>query len=79
MKYVVAFSQMIDDFKGWLLIPLASIATIVIIIQAFKYMQGASDEKASAVKNIKSTIGISGGIFFLIWLVTEVITRFGTI
>jgi hypothetical protein len=48
----------------------------MVAIYAVKFLMGDSSDKSEAVGNIKRTLIMGGGIFFLIWLAGEIISRF---
>lgn len=63
----------------WLFALIGVVTLVVIIIQAFKYQAGDSSEKQDAVRNIRRTIIMGGGVFVLSWFATYVIDRMASV
>jgi len=79
LKYASTLSGLLIDIKSWLLVVIGALTILVISYESIKYLAGDGNEKAEALGNIKKTLAMGGGIFFLIWLSGEVISRFQNI
>jgi len=73
--FVPKITAILNDIKGWFLALVAVVTVVVILIHAFKYFQGDGSEKAEAMSNIKKTVYMGGGVFFLIWFATYVVDK----
>jgi len=73
--YVSKINGLLTDAKGWLFGIIGGITVLVIVAQGVKYQQGGEDEKASAKKAIRGALIMGGGIFFLAWLGTYVVSK----
>ncbi len=79
MPYLDVISGILNDVKVWLFALIGVVTLVVIVIQAFKYQAGDSSEKQDAVRNIRRTIMMGGGIFVLSWFATYVIDRMSSV
>lgn len=73
--FVPRIISLLNEIKGWFLALIAVVTVVVILIYSFKYFQGDGSEKAEAISNIKKTIYMGGGVFFLIWFATYVVDK----
>jgi hypothetical protein len=79
MPYINVISEILDEVKVWLYSLIGVVTIVVIIIQAFKYQAGEAVEKQEALKNIRRTIVMSGGVFLLAWLADYVIGKMAAV
>lgn len=73
--YSAKLINLLGDVKGWILGIVATITAVVIAFHGLKYQQGDGQEKAEAIKNIKKSAIMGGGIFFLVWFGSYVATK----
>lgn len=76
MNFVKVIEKLLNDLQGYLLGLIGAVTTIMVAIYAVKFLMGDSSDKSEAVSNIKRTLIMGGGIFVLIWLAGEIISRF---
>ncbi len=79
MPYLDAIAGILNDVKGWFFALVGVVTLIVVVKNAFAYQAGDSVEKQEAIKNIKKTILMGGGIFVLSWFATYVIERMASV
>lgn len=79
MPYVDTIAEILNEVKVWLYSLIGVVTVVVIIIQAFKYQAGEAVEKQEALKNIRRTIMMSGGVFLLAWLADYVIGKMAAV
>jgi hypothetical protein len=79
MPYIDVISGILKEVKVWLYSLIGVVTIVVIIIQAFKYQTGEAVEKQEALKNIRRTIIMSGGVFLLAWLADYVIGKMASV
>ena len=79
MPYIDSIAEILFEVKVWLYSFIVVITIVVIIIQAFKYQAGEAVEKQEALKNIRRTIMMSGGVFLLAWLADYVIGKMAAV
>ena len=79
MPYLDVISGILNDVKVWLFALIGVVTLVVIVIQAFKYQAGDSSEKQDAVRNMRRTIMMGGGVFVLSWFATYVIDRMASV
>jgi len=79
MPYINVISGILNEVKVWLYSLIGVVTIVVIIIQAFKYQAGEAVEKQEALKNIRRTIVMSGGVFLLAWLADYVIGKMAAV
>jgi len=79
MPYINVISEILNEVKVWLYSLIGVVTIVVIIIQAFKYQAGEAVEKQEALKNIRRTIVMSGGVFLLAWLADYVIGKMAAV
>lgn len=73
--YVDKLIEIIDKFKGWGLAIIGVVTVVKVVQYGIQYQGGAEDEKVQAVKLIRKTLIMGGGIFFLVWLAAYIITE----
>ena len=76
MEFANAVSNLLKDMQGWLLTVIGAVTTVMVAIHSVKFLMGDSGDKAESVSNIKKTLVMGAGVFFLIWLTGEIIGRF---
>ena len=79
MPYIDAIAGILNEVKVWLYALTGVVTLVVVIIQAFRYQAGDAAEKQDAVRNIRRTIIMGGGIFVLAWFATYVIDRMAAV
>jgi len=79
MPYINTIVGILNEVKVWLYSLIGVVTIVVIIIQAFKYQAGEAVEKQEALKNIRRTIIMSGGVFLLAWLADYVIGKMAAV
>lgn len=79
MKYIVALIALMNEFKLWIYMLIGICSVIVMLVFYLKWLHGTADEKTNAIKGIRNTLIGAGAIYFLVWLVSEITTRFSTI
>ncbi len=79
MPYLDVIAGILNDVKVWLFALIGVVTLVVIVIQAFKYQAGDSSEKQDAVRNMRRTIMMGGGVFVLSWFATYVIDRMASV
>jgi Ca2+/Na+ antiporter len=79
MPYINAINGILEEVKGWLFALVGIITVVVIIIQGIKYQSGDSAEKQEAIRHIRNSIMMGGGVFFLVWLATFIIDRMSNV
>ncbi len=70
------FLQLMNDAKLWIYGLIGGAIFVIVAIYGLKYLQGNDSEKENAMSNIKKTLYMGGGIFFLVALAIEVFNRF---
>jgi len=73
--YLSAILSILGDIKGWILTIVGALTAVMVAKYGIDYLQGDEMEKATAKKNVKTTIIWGGGIFMLIWIATYVIEK----
>lgn len=68
MNYVNALISLLNEFKGWILTAIGVVTGVMVAINGMKYQKGTVAEKQQAIVDIRSTLEMGGGIFFLVWL-----------
>ena len=76
MEFVQVVETLIKQLQGYLLGLIGVITTIMVAIYGVKFLMGDSGDKSESITNIKKTLIMGGGIFFLVWFSGEVITKF---
>jgi len=79
MPYIDVISGILNEVKGWFFALIGVVTLVVIIKNAFAYQAGDSAEKQDALRNIRRTIIMGGGIFVLAWFATYVIDRMAAV
>jgi len=79
VPYINTIVGILNEVKVWLYSLIGVVTIVVIIIQAFKYQAGEAVEKQEALKNIRRTITMSGGVFLLAWLADYVIGKMAAV
>ena len=79
MPYIDTIAGILNEVKVWLYALTGVVTLVVVIIQAFRYQAGDAAEKQDAVRNIRRTIIMGGGIFALAWFATYVIDRMSAV
>jgi len=79
MPYLDTIASILNDVKGWFFALIGVVTLVVIVKNAFAYQAGDSAEKQEALKNIRRTIIMGGGIFVLAWFATYVIDRMSAV
>jgi len=79
VPYINTIVGILNEVKVWLYSLIGVVTIVVIIIQAFKYQAGEAVEKQEALKNIRRTIIMSGGVFLLAWLADYVIGKMAAV
>lgn len=75
MTYANKVVSLLTDLKTWALSIIGIVTVCVIIWHGLQYQQGNASDKTEAISSIKKTLYMGGGIFFLVWLATYVITK----
>lgn len=79
MPYIDAINGILTEVKTWLFALIGVVTVVVIIIQGIRYQSGDSAEKQEAIRHIRNSIMMGGGVFFLVWLATFVIDRMAAV
>jgi len=79
MQYIDEIVSILDTVKVWLFALIGIVTVIVIIIHALKYQGGDSSEKQDAMRQIRNSIIMGGGVFFLVWIATFIIDRLSNV
>jgi len=79
MPYIDTIAEILNEVKVWMYSLIGVVTIVVIIIQAFVYQAGEAAEKHEAIKNIKRTIIMSGGVFLLAWFADYVIGKMAAV
>jgi len=75
MPYVLEIVSLLKEFQVWILTLIGVVTGVVVTFHGLQYQGGNDGEKQNAVKKIRGAIMMGGGIFFLVWLVTYIITK----
>ena len=75
MPYLDTIISILNDVKGWFFALIGIVTLVVVVKNAFAYQAGDSAEKQDAIRSIKKSIIMGGGIFILSWFATYVITK----
>ena len=73
--YVVEIINILNQIKGWIFALIGVVTVVIVVKNAFAYQAGDSSEKQEAARNIKRTLIMGGGIFFLAWFANWVINK----
>lgn len=65
------------ELKTWLLSGVGIITVVNVIKHGLVYQKGDENEKAGAMRNIKRTLEMGGGIFVAVAFATYVISKLG--
>ncbi|MDD3629334.1 MAG: hypothetical protein PHN81_06140 [Actinomycetota bacterium] len=79
MPYIEVIEEILEEVKTWLFALIGVVTVVVIIIQGIKYQSGDSVEKQEAIRHIRNSIMMGGGVFFLVWLATFIIGRMSSV
>ena len=79
MPYIDVIAGILNEVKVWLFTLISIVSLVVIVIQGFRYQSGDSVEKQEAIRNIKRTVIMGGGIFVLAWFATYIITKMSAV
>ena len=79
MPYIDTIAGILNEVKGWFFALIGVVTLVVIIKNAFAYQAGDSAEKQDALRNIRRTIIMGGGIFVLSWFATYVIEKMSSV
>ena len=79
MPYIDTIAGILNEVKGWFFALIGVVTLIVVIKNAFAYQAGDSAEKQDALRNIRRTIIMGGGIFVLAWFATYVIEKMSSV
>lgn len=79
MPYIDVIAGILNEVKVWLFTLIGIVSLVVIVIQGFRYQSGDSAEKQEAIRNIKRTVIMGGGIFVLAWFATYVVDRMSAV
>jgi hypothetical protein len=79
MPYIDTIAGILNEVKVWLFTLIGIVSLVVIVIQGFRYQSGDSSEKQEAIRNIKRTIIMGGGIFVLAWFATYIINKMSAV
>jgi hypothetical protein len=79
MPYIDTIAGILNEVKVWLFTLIGIVSLVVIVIQGFRYQSGDSVEKQEAIRNIKRTIIMGGGIFVLAWFATYIINKMSSV
>ena len=79
MPYIDTIAGILNEVKVWLFTLIGIVSLVVIVIQGFRYQCGDSSEKQEAIRNIKRTVIMGGGIFVLAWFATYIITKMSAV
>jgi len=79
MPYIDTIAGILNEVKGWFFALIGVVTLVVIIKNAFAYQAGDSAEKQDALRNIRRTIIMGGGIFVLAWFATYVIEKMSSV
>ncbi len=63
--YVVEIINILNQIKRWIFTFIRVVTVVIVVKNAFDYQEGDSAEKQEAARNIKRTLIMGGGIFFL--------------
>lgn len=77
--YFLKIASILTEITRWGKYLVAFITVGVILINGVKYLQGDASEKSDAIKKIKNTFYMGGGIFFLVWLGQYIVTEFSNV
>lgn len=72
--YLTKVITLIEGVKEWGLGLVGVITVAIIVKDCLQYQQGSSNEKAEARDNIKKHLYMGGGIFFLVWFATYIVS-----
>jgi len=79
MPYIDTIAGILNEVKVWLFTLIGIVSLVVIVIQGFRYQSGDAAEKQEAIRNIKRTILMGGGIFVLAWFATYIINKMSAV
>jgi len=79
MPYLDVISGILNEVKVWLYTLIGIVTLVVVVIQAFKYQAGDAAEKQDAIRHIRNSIIMGGGIFILAWFATYVINKMSSV
>jgi hypothetical protein len=70
-----ALKGLINTLTGYAKGLVFGVTSLMLCIYGIKYIMGDSSEKQENLSNIKTTLIMGGGIFFLLWLAKDVILK----
>lgn len=71
--------EIITKLKTWSLALIGVLSVVKVIQYALQYQSGGDDEKQMAVKSIRKTLMMGGGVFFLVWFASYVVEQYSGI
>lgn len=75
MPYLVKIQGILGDVKGWMFALIGIVTAVIVVKHGFEYQSGGAMEKEQAAKDIRKTLVMGGGIFFLAWFAAYVVTK----
>lgn len=75
MEFVKVIQSILKDVQLWLTSLVAGITVVKILILVIKHQAGDGMEKEQSVREMKKSITMAGGCFFLVWFVGYIISK----
>ncbi|MEN8906916.1 MAG: hypothetical protein ABF289_13240 [Clostridiales bacterium] len=79
MDYIDEIKKIFEEMQNWLLALVGGITVLMIAVYGIRYLVGDVTDKIESMSNIKKTIIMGVGIFFLIWFGEYIIDRFANV
>ena len=70
MEFVKGIQAILKDVQLWLTSLIGGVTVAKVLLLAVKHQAGDGMEKEQAVREIKKSITMCAGAFFLVWFVT---------
>ena len=75
MEFVKVIQSILKDVQLWLTSLVAGITIVKVLIAVIRHQAGDGMEKEQAMREIKKSITMAGGCFFLVWFVTYLVSK----
>lgn len=70
MEFVKVIQAILEDVKLWLTSIIGGVTVAKVLMLAVKHQAGDGMEKEQAMREIKKSVTMAAGSFFLVWFVT---------
>ena len=75
MEFVKVIQSILKDIQTWLTSLISAVTIVKVLILVIKHQAGDGMEKEQSMKEIRKSITMAGGCFFLVWFVTYIISK----